>query len=161
MKGRPADFMRRWGDPALRLFLGGLFVYASIHKLRDPVGFARIVYGYKILPNSLVNLFAIVLPGVELVAGAFLLAGFLVRGAALAVSASLALFMCAIGFNLARGLEFDCGCFSLSKSTHGAALDLLLRDIALLAIGLKVLHSAANPLSPDVTPSLGRRRSGG
>jgi len=149
MKVARADSVTDCLDTVLRIFLGGLFVYASIHKLRDPVEFARIVYGYKILPHSLINLFAIFLPGIELVAGLFLVAGILSRGAALTIAASLGLFSCAIGFNLARGLEFDCGCFSFAKSAHGAALDLFLRDLALLAVGIRVLYSGAYYLSVD------------
>jgi len=39
-----------------RLFLGGIFVYASYDKLLHPVPFAEIVYNYQILPDPLVNL---------------------------------------------------------------------------------------------------------
>jgi uncharacterized membrane protein YphA (DoxX/SURF4 family) len=142
MKNPPVDALVRAADTAMRLFLGGLFVYASIHKLRDPVEFARIVYGYKLLPAGLINIIAIALPGVELVAGVFLITGILARGAALTVTASLAIFIGAIGFNLARGLEFDCGCFSFARSKHGAAFDLLVRDIVLLGMGLRIYHSS-------------------
>jgi len=133
----------------MRLFLGGLFIYASLHKLGDPVAFSRIVYGYKILPYWAVNFVAIILPGVELVAGAFLLAGFRSRGAAFVISLSLLIFICAIAFNLARGLEFACGCFSLSRSQQGAAIDLLIRDIILLALSVKLVFTDSHILSLD------------
>lgn len=139
----------RAGVTAARLFLGGLFVYASIHKLQDPVSFSRIIYGYRILPWWAINLLAIVLPGVELVAGALLLVGLLRRGAALTVALSLAVFIAALGFNLARGLDFDCGCLSFARSKPGAALDLLLRDVGFLALALWVLLSRECPLSLD------------
>lgn len=149
MSGRTLRLLAGAGVTAARIFLGGLFVYASIHKLQDPVSFSRIVYGYKILPAAAVNLMAIVLPGIELVAGALLVAGLLRRGAALAVTLSLAVFIAALGFNLARGLDFDCGCFSFAHSKPGAALDLLLRDIGLLALSLWVLLSRECPLCLD------------
>lgn len=149
MSGRTLRLLGGAGVTAARLFLGGLFVYASIHKLQDPVSFSRIVYGYKILPAVAVNSMAIVLPGVELVAGALLVAGLLRRGAALAVSLSLAVFIAAIGFNLARGLDFDCGCFSFAHSKPGAAVDLLFRDIGLLALALWVLLARHCPLCLD------------
>lgn len=122
-----------------RVLLGGLFIYASIHKLQDPVSFSRIIYGYKILPSWGINALAIALPGVELAAGALLIVGLFRRGAALAVALCLLVFICALAFNLARGLDFDCGCFSFAKSGRGAALDLLLRDLVLLALATWVL----------------------
>jgi len=136
MTNRPADSLRHAAAVAARIFLGCVFIYASIHKLQNPAEFARIIYGYKILPAALINLFAITLPGVELVAGILLVIGVLPSGAALTITASLAVFTVAIGFNLARGLEFDCGCFSFAGSRHGAALDLMLRDVALFALGV-------------------------
>lgn len=149
MNARAAYRARTAGVLLARLFLGGLFVYASFHKLADPVSFSRIIYGYRILPWWAINLMAIVLPGVELVAGALLLAGLLRMGAALAVVLSLAVFICAIAFNLARGLDFDCGCFSFARSGAGAALDLLLRDVVFLCLALWTLLSVKSPLSLD------------
>jgi len=133
----------------LRLFLGGLFIFASLHKLGDPVSFSRIIYGYKILPPWAINILAIVLPGVELIAGVLLILGFLSRGAALTTTLSLGVFICALGYNLARGLEFDCGCFSFAHSPKGAAVDLLIRDLILLALSLRVLLAKRYACSLD------------
>lgn len=149
MSGRAAHLIGRAGVTAARLFLGGLFIYASIHKLQDPVAFSRIIYGYRILPGPAINLMAIALPGVELVAGALLVAGLLRRGAALTIALSLAVFIIALGFNLARGLDFDCGCLSFARSKPGAALDLLIRDVVFLALALWVLLSRECPLCLD------------
>jgi len=134
---------------ALRLFLGGMFVYASLHKLADPVAFGKIIYGYKIMPAWSINAFAMFLPGVEFVAGVFLLAGFLCRGSALTVSLCLAVFIAAISYNLARGLEFDCGCFSFARTRHAAAADLLVRDVIFFAMALRVLFAGSYPFSLD------------
>ncbi|MCX6356452.1 MAG: DoxX family membrane protein [Candidatus Aureabacteria bacterium] len=139
MSGRRPSLIHRGLVLILRLFLGGLFIYASVHKLQDPVAFSKIIYNYKILPGFLINMSAIVLPGVELVAGIMLIIGFMSRGAALIITASLLVFICAISYNLARGLEFDCGCFSFSRSTKGAAVDLLIRDLIFLAMALRML----------------------
>ena len=48
-----------------RLFLGILFIYASVDKILHPAAFAKIVYNFHILPGFLINLFAIILPWVE------------------------------------------------------------------------------------------------
>jgi uncharacterized membrane protein YphA (DoxX/SURF4 family) len=133
----------------IRLFLGGMFIYASLHKLIDPAAFSKIIYGYKILPYWAINILAISLPGVELVAGVLLVLGLFSRGAALTITLSLGVFVCAIGFNLWRGVEFDCGCFSFAHSSKGAAVDLLIRDLVLLALSLRVLFARRYPCSLD------------
>jgi uncharacterized membrane protein YphA (DoxX/SURF4 family) len=133
----------------IRLFLGGMFIYASLHKLADPAAFSKIIYGYKILPPWAINLLAITLPGVELVSGVLLLLGLFSRGASLTITLSLGVFVCAIGFNLWRGVEFDCGCFSFAHSSRGAAVDLLIRDIVLLILSLRVLFAHRYPCSLD------------
>ena len=45
-----------------RVILGAVFIYASIDKIRNPEAFAKAVYNYQILPDSLINLTAIALP---------------------------------------------------------------------------------------------------
>ena len=42
-----------------------------------------------------------------------------------------------IAFNLIRGHEFDCGCFSFgAKSSHLSNVSLLVRDVVMLGGGL-------------------------
>lgn len=48
-----------------RLVLGVTFVYASLDKIAHPEQFARIVYNYKTLPHFLINIFAVMLPGLN------------------------------------------------------------------------------------------------
>ena len=66
-----------------RIFLGFLFIYASLEKILQPEEFAKQVGYYKALPFGLENLLAILLPWTELIVGICLLAGLLVDGAAL------------------------------------------------------------------------------
>ncbi len=143
----------------MRLFLGGLFIYASLHKLGDPASFGKIIYGYKILPSWAINLLAITLPGVELVSGTLLVLGLFSRGASFIITLSLGVFICAISYNLWRGLEFDCGCFSFAHSSQGAAADLLIRDLVLIALSLRVLLAKRYPCSLDWL--FGLERGGG
>lgn len=124
--------------------VGLLFVLASLHKIAAPGEFARAIDGYRILPGTLVNLAAVVLPWLELIGGGLLLvspraplpAGRLVAPAALLVLGLTALFILAIGFNLARGLEFDCGCFGRG---HVSAWRVLLRDVGLFLLAVPAL----------------------
>ncbi len=117
-----------------RLIVGGIFVYASIHKIIHPALFAEIIYNYKILPTQLVNVAALTLPWVELVSGVLLIVWRpLAFPSTLILTALTLIFMSAIGFNLARGLDFQCGCFSDSPDAQAAGFETLIRDIALLA----------------------------
>ncbi len=100
----------------LEVILGVIFIYASLHKIADPPDFAHQICNYKFVPGALVNLTAIYLPWIELVAGAALIVGcFGRRGAAALVGAMLVVFIIAISINLARGHPVDCGCFEGSK----------------------------------------------
>ena len=123
-----------------RYVLAAVFLYACVHKILHPADFAKIIYGYKILPGWAVNLAAITMPWFELAAGLSLLLGFYPRAGAILVSGMLLVFILAISFNLIRGHEFDCGCFSIGKAGHVSdARGLLIRDILYFLGGLQVL----------------------
>jgi len=132
--------------------VGGVFVYASLGKLADPAGFAVAVSHYHLVPLPLLHAFAVVLPMVELVAGAALVLGFRLRGAALLTGAMTVVFTAAIASALARHLDISCGCFN-TDGGHAVGASLLLRDALLLAACLPPL------LLRDAGPALdGLRR---
>lgn len=91
--------------------LGCVFVVASWHKIMDPPDFAKIVYNYRVVPPFLINLMAIYLPWLELLAGLALIFGVLQRGAALVVGGLALVFIAALSLNLWRGHPTICGCF--------------------------------------------------
>jgi uncharacterized membrane protein YphA (DoxX/SURF4 family) len=122
-----------------RLVLGGVFIYAAIDKIAHPDQFADIIRNYRILPVETSNAVAIMMPWLELLAGVFLVLGIWARENAALLSLLLIVFIAAIGYNLARGLDFDCGCFSTSGSNTSSAVLLLVRDVILLALGLHVI----------------------
>lgn len=150
--------MRRWrewrGHPVLalgaRLYLGGIFLLACWHKLVEPGAFALDIATYQILPLTLINPMAIVLPWVELLAGIMLIVGFRTRAAALLVAAMMAMFLAAISMALAKGLTMSCGCFA----SQGAVEDpiswrTVVRDGAWLLLSLYVLWLDRRPLGLD------------
>ncbi len=117
--------------------LGAVFVFASWHKILNPAEFAKIIYGYGLFPGSLINIFAICVPFVELVCGICLISGVLRQSSLLVCNAMLLGFILIISINLIRGHEFDCGCFSFAHhNTTQAAISLLIRDVILLGTGL-------------------------
>jgi uncharacterized membrane protein YphA (DoxX/SURF4 family) len=128
-----------WIELGARWILGIIFIIGCFHKITDPSQFAKIIYGYKLLPAATINLVAIVLPFVELFAGLALILGIYPRSAALTVNFMLLAFMTAISINLIRGLEFDCGCFSFGKGGYrSSALQLFFRDFFFFLLGLQV-----------------------
>lgn len=130
-----------WTEVAARWMLGATFVYAAVPKVADPAAFAKIVYGYELFPNALINLIAIGVPWVELVAGTCLLLGVFPRAAALLVNVLLTFFIVVLAVNLLRGHQFDCGCFATGADDPAAVGWLLARDFFYLLLGLRVfLH---------------------
>ncbi|SDT98134.1 MauE/DoxX family redox-associated membrane protein [Desulfobacula phenolica] len=121
----------------IKLVLGITFIVASYHKIEDPAGFAGIIYGYAVFPGAIINLLAIAIPFLELVAGFSLILGVYPRSALLIMNLLLSGFILIIGFNLLRGHQFDCGCFSFSGQSNTASnVSLLVRDVFLLGAGI-------------------------
>lgn len=126
-----------WMECITRWFLGGVFLYACIDKMTNPAAFAKIIYGYGLLPDILINGVAIVMPFIEAYTGLFLISGIYPRTSAMLANTLLGIFILAIGINLARGHQFDCGCFSVSREGHTSSnIELLLRDSIYFIFGL-------------------------
>jgi len=119
--------------------MGLVFIWASWDKLLDPEAFAQVVDNYKVLPPFMVNLVAVILPWTEMICGLLLIVGFLTRGSALIIDALLLIFIIALGYNLYRGLDISCGCFTSAPEAGNPTLHTLIRDIALLIPGLWLL----------------------
>ena len=102
-----------------RVVLGGLFVYAGIVKVLDPLDFAQDIRNYRLVGQSLSFAAAIFLPWLEILAGAFLIAGVWRRGAALVISGLLVFFIVLTVVTMIRGLDVDCGCFGALSRKAG------------------------------------------
>lgn len=100
-----------WLRLAIRIFIGGYFIFAAVPKIVEPYVFATNISHYQMLPAWSVNTFALLLPWLELVAGTALLIGFRLRAAAVLCSAMLAMFTFAVIWAVSHGLTIDCGCF--------------------------------------------------
>lgn len=122
---------------AARLFLAVVFIFASVDKILHPAEFAKAVYLYQILPGPLINLAALILPWLELALGLCLVAGIWLPGVVLWSNALLGTFFAALLFNVIRGLDIHCGCFSTSLDPAGASLMTwyLFRDAFFLLAG--------------------------
>jgi putative oxidoreductase len=132
---------------AARLILGGIFIYAGAGKILDPAGFAQAVSNYRMLPDLLVNPFALVLPWIEVIAGFSLLLGIWIPGGSLIIGALLFVFTIALSASLIRGLDISCGCFSTSSEAQTITWSFLARDLLLMAMTVFVFLRDAGTAS--------------
>ena len=127
----------------LDLIVGGVFVYAGVFKILDPVQFANDLDNYKMLPWFVSVRLALYLPWLEIFCGVAVIVHFLYRGGLSILTALLAVFIGATVVAKVRGLDITCGCFGHASknwkfSTH-LIVDLLIL-LAALALFSRVRH---------------------
>jgi putative oxidoreductase len=116
-----------------QVLLGALFVWAALAKIGDVSSLAREVHNFRLVPLWSENLVAMMVPWVELVAGLALLTGLRARAGAWVAGAMLVAFTVGIAYAMARGLNFECGCFGTGSSTH-VGWGKLGENVAMLAL---------------------------
>jgi len=122
---------------ALRLYIGGLFIYASMYKINYPAEFAETVASYQMVPYWAVNIFAVVLPWVELISGLLLIAGIRSRSAAVVIGLMMIMFTTATFISLIRDAAITCGCFSAVG--ENISWRTLVRDIIWVIMTIHIL----------------------
>jgi len=122
-----------------RLALGGLFVYAGVVKVLDPLDFAQNIRNYRLVGQSLSFIAAAVLPWLEILAGVALAAGIWKRASALIISGLLVFFIVLTLVTIARGLDVECGCFGALSRKSGFGV--ILEDLGMLFVGLCLLFA--------------------
>jgi len=135
---------RRVWEPAARLVLGAVLVYAAWLKLRQPwLVFALSIDAYGILPEWGVLGLARTLPWLEMGLGlALQVPGRTLKVAAPAAAGLLGGFFGLMVYTYARGLTIDCGCFGLGDALGPMTL---VRDGVLLALAGVVWWRAYRP----------------
>lgn len=126
-----------WLGLFFRLVLGGIFIYASIDKILHPDQFARIIFNYHLVPSNLINLSAVILPWVEFGAGVLLIAGIWPRASGTVLTGLVVVFIVALSINWFRGVNLECGCFTVSSDAKSAIGELILRDVLLALAGIQ------------------------
>jgi len=109
------------GTPVRRgaqIILGLLFLVASLAKLVDVTSLASQVHNFHLLPFWSEHLVAMTLPWIEFVAGLALVLGIRARAGAWLLGVLLAGFTVGIVLAMARGLNFECGCFGTADGTR-------------------------------------------
>ena len=105
----------------IRLYIGSIFIYASMSKITDPAVFAENIAAYRIMPYWGLNLTAIILPWLELICGFLLVIGLRTRATALILAGMLSIFTAFVIINIFRGSDISCGCFDVVGEPIGWA----------------------------------------
>jgi len=127
----------------VRVVLGFVFIYAAVTKISDPEGFSQAIYNYKLLPLFLVNIFAIILPWIELSAGVLLVFGISVKENSAIISGLLIVFILAVLISLFRGLDINCGCFGTVNGSK-VGIQKILENIGMLVLGFILIKFDSN-----------------
>lgn len=145
--------MQKWVIMLMRISLGIVFVYASIDKILHPKGFAETVYNYQILPDIFINLTAVILPVLEFLVGICLIAGLWIEGSVTLINLMLVVFIAALSFNLARGMNIQCGCFhaEAGDADKWEMIWTIVRDVVMLIAG-GVIFIARKDMPDEICP---------
>ena len=141
-----------WLTVRVQIALGLFFVVAALPKLVDPPSFAHMIYNYRLVPGTFVNVMALAMPWLELLIGLALVLGIWTRTSASLVGALLLVFIAAISVNLARGNAIECGCFDVSaanKTVDERLADMrldILRDVGMLLMVAQILWAKSRAL---------------
>ena len=98
---------------ALRVVLGGIFLWAGCVKTSDPQSFLEAIRAFRIVQsNDLQVVATYAMPAVEALAGIALILGFWSRAAAVVIVLLLLTFIGAVISAISRGLDnIPCSCF--------------------------------------------------
>jgi uncharacterized membrane protein YphA (DoxX/SURF4 family) len=134
---------------ASRVVIGFIFLYAGMEKIVDAGGFASAVNNYKLLPFFTVNIFALILPWIEVVSGLLLILGIKSKENAFILTLLLSVFVAVIAISLLRGLNIDCGCFGTASGTK-IGVQKLLENALLILLGLQVIYFGGGRISLSI-----------
>ena len=121
-----------------QLGAGVIFLAAALPKIADLEAFAGSIHNFHmepVIPIAAINVLAMTIPWIELLAGLALIANVKPRAGAFVYTGLLIVFTIAVGVALARGLSFECGCFGKAgAATIGAKK--LVEYLAMIALGM-------------------------
>jgi len=123
----------------IRLLLGFLFLYSALDKILDPAKFAEVIYNYRLLPVELLNICAMIVPWIEITIGITLLLGVWLTASALLLSGLTIVFIGLLLSAIVRGLNIECGCFSLDAEGSLVSWKRIFEDILILIGGIYLI----------------------
>ncbi len=133
-----------WCAALIRVFLGGIFLYAGAIKASASEEFALALAPFSILPESWTGTFAALLAWAEIAAGILILLPRIHRlGSALILLLAL-LFIGVLTWALSCGIIVSCGCFGGDESPSAAAMQwAILRDVGIAGAAAFTLRKVA------------------
>jgi putative oxidoreductase len=115
---------------AVRVLLGGLLLAAGLLKAGHAAELASTIATYRLLPAQVIGPLALALPYVEILLGAYLLAGLFTRIVATIAAVQFVCYAGAIASAVVRHIAANCGCFGPNDSATAdwphVAFDLML-----------------------------------
>jgi len=124
-----------------RLALGGIFLYAALNKIIDPLGFVTDILHYRLIGYPVAVVVDFYLPWVELVCGVGVIFRWRERAALSIISSLCVVFTIALFSAWLRGIDLSCGCFG-----HQAPASPLVALTRTIALGLLAALLAWNSL---------------
>jgi uncharacterized membrane protein YphA (DoxX/SURF4 family) len=114
----------------VRVLLGGLLLAAGALKVGHATELAATIATFRLLPPEIAGSLALALPYVELLLGAYLIAGLFTRIVAIVSAVQFLCYAGAIGSAVVRHIAANCGCFGPNDSATAdwphVAFDLML-----------------------------------
>lgn len=130
----------------IQLVIGTVLLFSSLGKWRDPMGFARGVSDYDVLPDRLALVFGLFLVPLETAIALSHLTGWWISSAVLVGLTMFGSFVVAVAINLKRGRSLSCHCFGDTGETISgqtlARLFLLIAGEVLLLVSLQTSGNA-------------------
>lgn len=137
-----------------RLVLGGTLLVAGGLKVGNPLGSARAVQAYDVMPFELARYLGYALPWLEVVIGLLLILGLFTRISATVGTLLMVAFVIGISQAWARGLTIDCGCFGGGGQVAAAETQYgreILRDLGFALCGVWLIARPRSIFSLDRT----------
>ncbi|MFZ0364926.1 MAG: MauE/DoxX family redox-associated membrane protein [Candidatus Cybelea sp.] len=132
----------------VRVLLGGLLLAAGGLKVGHSAELAASIAGFRLLPAAIVGPLAVALPYIELLLGAYLVAGLFTRAVAALCALQFVLYGGAIASAVVRHIPANCGCFGPNDSAV-ADWPHVAFDLTLAAGSLFVAYNAPGALAVD------------
>jgi len=117
----------------IRIYLALYFVISGLDKISDLTGFAQSIENYKIMPLYVVNIIAIVVPWIEVIAGGLLLLGIYIKENSTIIFSLLIVFTLAVISAVLRNLDINCGCQGTNGGQKVGILKII-ENIALIIV---------------------------
>jgi uncharacterized membrane protein YphA (DoxX/SURF4 family) len=123
----------------IRIFLGGIFVLASIDKITDTQAFTNSILQYKVVGPMPATWIATILPSLELLCGLCLIIGLYPRGCTVLTTGMLVVFTLLVISALVRGLDISCGCFSQDPLVSKIGFQKIAENCGLIVLSVWLL----------------------